>query len=304
MQRTTVEHPPRLKGHPDDPAEAQPQARGWHPIDWVCECAGTAFQLFCGFCLVALLESPRSAAHAHVSSAGLRLVLIGIAFGLLAAVVALSPVGRRSGAHLNPAVTIGFALRGHTRPRDVAGYAVGQIAGATLAAAAFRAALPEWAPTVGWARTAPQAGLPGWGVAGIEAGLTLGLLITVFLMVSSPRTARWTPAAVTGVLAGLIWAGANHTGASMNPARTFGPDLVTSTYPVFRAYVVGPICGAVLAVLVFAAAPRRHTLTAKLFHDPAYPSVHATALPAKPHRDGTASASAWERLNQAAQRYS
>jgi aquaporin Z len=109
---------------------------------------------------------------------------------------------------------------------------------------------------------------------------------------------------VTGVLAGLIWAGANHTGASMNPARTFGPDLVTSTYPVFWAYVVGPICGAVLAVLVFAAAPRRHTLTAKLFHDPAYPSVHATALPAKPHRDGTASASAWERLNQAAQRYS
>lgn len=222
--------------------------------------------------------------RADVSPAGLRLVLIGIAFGLLAAAVALSPIGRRSGAHLNPAVTVAFALRGHTKLRDVCGYAVGQVAGATIAAGAFRAALPRWASTIDSARTAPEAGLPAWGAVAIEAGLTAGLLLTVFLMVSSPRTARWTPAAVTAVLSGLIWAGANHTGASMNPARSFGPDVVTGTFPVFWAYVVGPICGALAAVALFAGFRGRRTLTAKLFHDPDYPSVHATTLPAKPHR--------------------
>lgn len=67
----------------------------------------------------------------------------------------------------------------------------------------------------------------------------------------------------------------------------FGPDLVTGVFPVFWAYVVGPSLGAALAVGIFqllTALQGRVTLTAKLFHDPKYPSVHSTALPAKPHR--------------------
>jgi aquaporin Z len=90
---------------------------------------------------------------------------------------------------------------------------------------------------------------------------------------------------VTGALAGLIWAGAAHTGASMNPARTLGPDVATGAYPVLWAYFAGPLAGAALAAAFFSLLGReRRTLTAKLFHDPSYPSVHATSLPAKPHR--------------------
>jgi len=274
---------PLLKGHRMDSAAPQHKASGWHPVDWGCEFVGTAFQLFVGFCLVALLESARSPVRAALP-AGVRLALIGIAFGLLAAAVALSPIGRRSGAHLNPAVTFGFFLRGHTPGRDAVGYAVAQVAGAIVAASGFAAVVPTWAASVSWARTAPKPGLTGWAAAGIEAALTLGLLLTVFLMVSSARTARWTPAVVTGVLAGLIWAGAPRTGASMNPARTIGPDLVSGDWPVVWVYVLGPATGAVLAAAIFALARRRTTLTAKLFHDPHYPSVHATSLPARPHR--------------------
>ena len=103
-------------------------------------------------------------------------------------------------------------------------------------------------------------------------------------MVSSPRTARWTPAAVTGVLAALIWAGAPHTGASMNPPRTVGPDLISGVWPALWVYLVGPPIGAAGAVALFGLiARRRPTLTWKLFHDPQYPSVHATSLPARPH---------------------
>lgn len=275
-----------LKGDPAATAAPQPKAGGWHVVDWLCEFAGTAFQLFVGFCVVSLFESPRSPLAAALP-AGPRLVLIGIAFGLLAAAVALSPIGRRSGAHLNPAVTAGFFLRGHTPGRDVIGYAVAQIAGAVVAAAAFTAALPAWSASVSSARTAPRTGLAGWEAVGIEAGLTLGLLCTVFAMVSSARTARWTPAAVTGVLAGLIWAGAPWTGASMNPARTIGPDLVSGRWPSIWVYLVGPVLGACLAAGGFALTRRRSTLTAKLFHDPQYPSVHATSLPARPHPGDT-----------------
>lgn len=272
-----------LQGNPAATPTPQPPARGWHPVEWLCEFAGTAFQLFLGFCVVGLLESPSSPAAAALPGWS-RLVLIGIAFGLLAAAVATSPIGRRSGAHLNPSVTFGFFLRGHTTGRDALGFALAQTAGAVVAAAGFAAAEPTWATSVHTARTAPQAGLPAPAAAAIEAGLTAGLLLTVFFMVSSARTARWTPAVVTGVLAGLIWAGAPHTGASMNPARTIGPDLVTATYPALWVYVVGPAAGALLAAGFFALLAReRRTLTAKLFHDPRYPSVHATALPARPH---------------------
>jgi aquaporin Z len=274
----------RLKGHPADPATAQPKATGWHLTDWACEFLGTAFQLFLGFGAVAALESPRSPV-ASALPGWARLVFIGIAFGVLAAIVATSPIGRRSGAHLNPAVTLGFYLRGHTPARDLVGYVAAQVAGALVAAVGFVSAWRAWAPSVHGARTAPAAGLPVWAVIAIEAALTFGLLSVVFAMVSSARTARWTPTVVTCALAGLIWAGAAHTGASMNPARTLGPDIATGSYPMLWAYFLGPLSGAALAAGAFTLlAQERATLTAKLFHDSEYPSVHATALPAKPHR--------------------
>jgi aquaporin Z len=284
--------PNRLKGHPDDVATPQPKASGWHVVEWVCELAGTAFQLFIGFGAVAVLEAPQSPASRALPGWS-RLVLIGIAFGALAAAVALSPIGRRSGAHLNPAVTLGFFLRNHTPGRDLLGYVLAQVLGALVGASAFNAVWRTWSSGIHGARTAPASGLPGFGVVGIEAALTFGLLTVVFVMVSSSRTARWTPAVVTGALAGLIWAGAPHTGASMNPARSLGPDVATGVFPVIWAYFVGPLVGAALAVGVFTALAReRRTLTAKLFHDPNYPSVHATELPSKPRRGTNQSAGA------------
>jgi hypothetical protein len=88
---------------------------------------------------------------------------------------------------------------------------------------------------------------------------------------------------VTGVHPVLIWAGAPHTGASMNPARTLGPDAVASAFTAIWCYLAGPVAGAAVAAGALTVVTRRRTLTAKLFHDPEYPSVHATSLPAKPH---------------------
>lgn len=272
-----------LKGRPAERPAPKDSSPGWHPLDWACEFIGTAFQLFVGFGVVAAFESVRSPLRSALPG-GARLLIIGTSFGLLAAAVAISPVGRRSGAHLNPAVTFGFLLRGHTSVRDSLGFAVAQTAGALVAAAGFATAWGGWATTVNTARTQPSTGVPGWAVTAIEAALTCGLLLTVFTMLSSADTARWTPAAVTGVLAGLIWAGAPYTGASMNPSRTIGPDAVTTYFPSLWSYLVGPLAGAAAAASIFAVAAKgRRTLTAKLFHDASYPSVHSSVLPARRH---------------------
>lgn len=276
---------PRLTGHPDDHPAPQPRVGGWHWVEWACEYAGTAFQLFLGFTVVGLMEAAGAPGRELIRNGGIRLILLGVTFGTLAAVVATSPIGRRSGAHLNPAVTLGFWGRRHTSLADLAGFAVAQTAGALTAAAGFAAAWPAWAHNIHVARTAPATWLPAWGAAGVEAGLTCGLLLVIFAMLSSTAAARWTPVAVTGALSGLIWAGAPVTGASMNPARTIGPDIVGAGYPALWAYIVGPAAGALLAVVAFGFLGReRRTLTAKLFHDPKYPSVHRTHLPAKPDR--------------------
>lgn len=274
-----------LRGRPDDEPRPQPKVGGWHPIEWACEFVGTGFQLFLGFGVVALLEAPGAPGYHLIGNAGVRLVLIGVAFGVLAAIVATSPVGKRSGAHLNPAVTLGFFARGHTHVHDVIGYVIAQVAGALAATAAFAALWGHWAAGVDDAQTAPAGTVDPWVAAGIEAALTLGLLLVIFTMVSSRRTARWTPAVVTGALSGLIWAGAPYTGASMNPARTLGPDVVTGGFPSVWVYFLGPPVGALLAGGLFAVVAReRPTLTAKLFHDSDYPSTQRTSLPAKPHR--------------------
>jgi len=289
---TTPARPPtparqwHLAGHPEDASRPQPKVGGWHPAEWACEFVGTALQLLLGFSVVAVLEAPGAPGRELIGSDALRLVLIGVAFGVLAAIVALSPIGRRSGAHLNPAVTLGFFARGHTHAHDLIGYVVAQVAGALVAAAGFAALWGHWAAELDDARTAPAGTVDPWVAAGIEAALTLGLLVVIFAMVSSHRLARWTPAVVTGALSGLIWAGAPYTGASMNPARTLGPDIVSGGFPALWVYFLGPPAGALLAAGLFTLVAReRPTLTAKLFHDSEYPSTQRTELPAKPHRD-------------------
>jgi aquaporin Z len=174
---------------------------------------------------------------------------------VLAAIAATSPIGRRSGAHLNPAVTLGFFARGHTHTHDLMGYAIAQTMGAVAAAGLFEWVWGGWADKVNHARTVPIDPTGAWQAAGIEAGLTAALLLVIFSMVSSPRTARWTPAVVTG------------------------------GYPALWVYFLGPPVGALVAAGAFTLLAReRTTLTAKLFHDSDYPTTQRTLLPAKPHR--------------------
>jgi aquaporin Z len=157
-------------------------------------------------------------------------------------------MGKLSGAHLNPAVSIAFALRRDFPWRRVPGYIVVQLAGATLAAL-FLHSVINVSATFGsnYVAASYSAGSAFW----MEFILTAGLVSVILGTASGAQNVGLFGAFGVGgyiALAGL-W-GSPISGASMNPARTFGPDLVGGDFSHYFVYVAGPIAGAGVAVLI------------------------------------------------------
>jgi aquaporin Z len=155
-------------------------------------------------------------------------------------------MGKVSGAHLNPAVSIAFALRRDFPWRRVPGYIVVQLIGATLAAL-FLHAVVDVSATYGsnYPAASYSAGAAFW----MEFILTVGLVGVILGTASGAQNVGLFGAIGVGAyiaLAGL-W-GSPISGASMNPARTFGPDLVGGNFSHYLVYVAGPIAGAAVAV--------------------------------------------------------
>ena len=155
-------------------------------------------------------------------------------------------MGKISGAHLNPAVSIAFCLRGDFPWRRVPGYIITQLAGAALAALVLHAVINVSAKYGG---NYPAHGYSSVSAFWMELILTTGLVSVILGTASGAQNVGVIGAFGVGAyiaLAGL-W-GSPISGASMNPARTFGPDLVSTTFTSYWVYVAGPIAGAVLAV--------------------------------------------------------
>lgn len=242
--------------------------------------AGTAILVFFGLSAVVFDFGPHSPLARVLPAVSWRLLVTGVLFASGGALVTVSPLGRRSGAHLNPAVTLAFWLQRHLHPHDLAGYVIAQAAGAVAGTALLRLVWRWRAAAVGYGRTAPGHGVGPAGAVGLEAAMTAALVLTIFGFVSSARTARWTPLAVLIVVAVEVWQVAPYTGTSLNPARSLGPVVIGGDWAGYWVYLAGPLAGAVAAVAAWAAVPRA-TLTAKLFHDARYPSVLRSLLPVR-----------------------
>jgi aquaporin Z len=252
---------------------------GWHWAEWGCELVGTAFLLLGGLSAICLDFGPGSPVASAVPGRSARLLITGLLFAGSGSLVAVSPLGRLSGAHLNPSVSLAFWRRGHMHIHDLAGYVVAQVAGAFAGTALVRWWWGAKARAVGLGVTQPGHGLGAAGAAGVEAFMTALLVAGILGMVSSARTAPWTPLLVWLLVAALVWQGAPWTGTSLNPARSLAPALLAPHLANLWVYLVGPPAGALVAVAVFNAIPGIETQTAKLFHDPRYPSTMATSLP-------------------------
>jgi aquaporin Z len=155
-------------------------------------------------------------------------------------------MGMVSGAHLNPAVTLSFAARGNFPWSRVPGYVLAQLIGATTASLLLRALFG----TVGHlGATLPGPGISSGKALVVETLLTLGLVSVILGTASGARNVGANAALAVGgyiALAGL-WA-APISGASMNPARSFGPELLAGDWTSWWAYVAGPIAGGLFAV--------------------------------------------------------
>jgi aquaporin Z len=168
-----------------------------------------------------------------------------VAPGLMVLAIILF-MGKVSGAHLNPAVSIAFALRGDFPWIRVPGYIVVQLAGAALAGWFLKAVVNVSAK---YGSNYPASGYSSWDAFLMEAVLTLGLVSVILGTASGAQNLGIVGAFGVGsyiALAGL-W-GSPISGASMNPARTFGPDLVGRDFSDYWVYIAGPAAGAVLAV--------------------------------------------------------
>ncbi len=181
-----------------------------------------------------------------MSGGAVTLAMAVVAPGLMVMVI-IYFMGTVSGAHLNPAVTIAFSVRGNFPWRRVPGYLVAQIVGG-LAAAAFVRAMFGTVGNLG--ATEPGAGIGAMQALAMEVLLTAGLVSTILGTASGARNVGTNGAIAVGgyiALAGL-WA-APITGASMNPVRSLAPDLLRGNLASTWIYLVGPFVGAMIGVV-------------------------------------------------------
>jgi MIP family channel proteins len=181
-------------------------------------------------------------------------VATGLALGIL-----ISALGHISGGHFNPAVTLGAWVTGKIDSVRAPLFVVTQLAGAAAGAGLLRLALSEkiWKPAeLGATLINPAARQVGFTTPKallLEAIMTFALVLVVFGTAIDPRG---TFKSIAGFGIGLIVAadilvGGVLTGASMNPARSFGPALLTWTWTDFWVYILGPVAGAVIAAEVY-----------------------------------------------------
>jgi MIP family channel proteins len=162
---------------------------------------------------------------------------VAIVFGLAVASI-VTVLGPISGAHINPVATLTIWLSGRFPSRDVPGYVVAQLLGATLAAFVLRI---MFGLEGNLGATIPRGSL--------EQAFVLELILTFWLMLTALRSSGAGAGALIGAVVGLeAMMGGPITGASMNPARSFGPALASGIWTAHWLYWLAPMFGAVLAV--------------------------------------------------------
>lgn len=172
---------------------------------------------------------------------------IAAVFGLVIMAM-IYATGHLSGAHINPAVTLAFTLTRHFPPRDAVAYVGAQLAGALVGALALLAVWPEKPAALG--ATVPSIDVGGALV--YEIILTAFLMFVIMAVATDTRAVGAAAAiAIGGTVALDAMFGGPVTGASMNPARSFGPALAAGEWTDFWIYVVGPVLGAAIGAFAY-----------------------------------------------------
>lgn len=218
--------------------------------------------------VTALLQYPTSPVRLALPSAALRRLLTGAAMGLTAVSIIYSPWGRRSGAHINPSITLTYLRLHKISVQDALLYVLAQFVGAAAGIAIATGVLRGIAssPEVNYVATLPGfAGAPG-AFAG-EIAISFGLMATVLIVSNTPRLSRFTGISAAFLVAVYIAVESPLSGMSMNPARSFAPAVASGVMRPLWIYFIAPTAGMLLAAEAYV---RRHghaaVRCAKLHH--------------------------------------
>jgi aquaporin Z len=227
-----------------------------------------AFMVSAAF-FATLLFHPSSPLAGVIASPTLARVPMGVAMGLTAIGIIYSRPGQRSGAHMNPAVTLAFLRLGRLSPAHATAYIVSQFAGGYLGillGVAVLGGLPAH-PAINYVATVPGSGGPV--VAALaETVMSFVLMATVLVVSSHTSTARFTGLAAGTLVALYITFEDPLSGMSMNPARTLGPALLSGATEHLWVYFTGPVLGMVGAADIFARVHARAAHGCAKLHHP------------------------------------
>ena len=202
--------------------------------------------------VTALLQYPGSSFRQMLPSAAVRRTLTGVAMGLTAAALIYSPWGRRSGAHINPSITLTYLRLHKITPRDAACYVAAQFVGAIagLTAAAVLLGGIAGSPEVNYVATVP--GPAGTSAAfAAELAISFGMMAMILIVSNTPRWSRLTGVLAACLVALYISVESPISGMSMNPARSFAPAAAAGFLQVWWVYIVAPLAGMLGAAEIY-----------------------------------------------------
>lgn len=241
--------------------------RGHWP-EYLMEAAGLGLFMISAATVTSAFEYPYSPLHDLFTDPTIRRILIGFAMGLTAIGLIYSPWGRRSGAHLNPVVTLTFFRLGKIKGGDALCYVVAQFVGGTIGlgmAASILGVVIEH-PAVNYVVTIP--GSEGTVMAfAAEVMISFGLMLMVLIVSNRPSLNRWTGVFAGVLVATYIAVEAPLSGMSMNPARTFASALPAQLWTDYWLYLTAPLIGMLSAAEWYVRINGIHrVLCAKLHH--------------------------------------
>jgi aquaporin Z len=233
--------------------------------------------------VVVLLESRQLPLRELIPSPLIRRVIVGMAMGLTAFGLIYSRWGRRSGAHMNPAVTLAFLRLRLVRPIDGLFYMLAQTMGGTIGVLTgfLLTAGMLAAPEARWVVTVPGT-CGSFAAFGVEFLMAMSLMLVVLQFSSTPHLRRFTGAAAALLVAIFITVAAPYSGMSINPARTLASAIPSGIWTAFWIYLLAPPLGMVVAVELHrwqSGGLLRHC--AKLCHDNRTRCIHCGYTPSK-----------------------
>jgi aquaporin Z len=224
----------------------------WPKLEYkllISEAIGTAILLFAGLSIVIFNWGKGSIVAQLIPSQFVRTVLTGFLFGCVGCLVTLSPVGKISGAHINPAVSIAFWLRGKMHSNVLIGYIAAQMIGAAMGSVP----LLLWGDqgrSIQYGITLP--GLRGVGAAFLSETLaTSSLIVYLYVFIGQKNLRNYTPYGIPFLYSILNIFFAIPSGDSTNPARSFGPALISANFSDYWVYWAAPICGVIIVTIFF-----------------------------------------------------